>query len=139
MAPVIQSRTSTYSPSSCATARSALSWLAKTPDLISNLADSPLAGSPSAQWPRDEPIEWNLDNDTYYCNIHKPAQREKLLRLSSDRSSLYSLNQGIEIGGLLNRSNGAGFVPCLYQKIEKPGICLGTPPTAIACRCAPPS
>jgi hypothetical protein len=57
-------------------------------------------------------------------NIRKPAQRVKLLRLSSDRSSLYSLNQGIEIGGLLNRSNGAGFVPCLCQKIEKPWICL---------------
>jgi hypothetical protein len=121
MAPVIQSRASTYLSSSCPRTRSALSWLA-TPDLISNLADSPLAGSRSAQWPRDEPIEWNLDNDTYYWNIHKPAQRVKLLRLSSDRSSLYSLNQGIEIGGLLNRSNGAGFVPAYVKRSRNLGF-----------------
>jgi hypothetical protein len=50
-----------------------------------------------------------------------------LLRLSSDHSSLYSLNQGIEIAVLPDRGNSAGFVPCLCQEIEKPWICLVAP------------
>jgi hypothetical protein len=109
MAPVIQSRTSTYLSSSCPRTRSALSWLAKTPDLISRTRRLQDHGLLYGRVMSRSSGIWTMSR-----NIHKPAQRVKLLRLSSDRSSLYSLNQGIEIGGLLNRSNGAGFVPCRF-------------------------